>query len=137
MVVTNSKSKVGKVGGAREGIATLRVVVLSTLDLAVVGRHNGVVHEEKSRTGVGNGIDAAGHELTITHLVAGTSDFPEPLRVVDGRVGDVSGILAAVDEAEVVGAGSSLLQIGRENILAEDALVDGSVEEGGLLLRLD
>lgn len=137
MVVANSKGEVGKVGRAREGITTLRVVIFSTLDLGVVGGDNGVVHEEKSGTGVSNGIDAGGHELTIANLVASTSDFPETLGAIDRGVGDVSGILAAINETEVVGTRSSLLQVSREYILAEDAFVDGGVEESSLLLRLD
>ena len=59
------------------------------------------------------------------------------MRVVDGRVSDVAGVLAGVDEAEVVGTWLALLEVSCEDVLVEDTLVDGGIEEGGLGCRCD
>jgi hypothetical protein len=58
--------------------------------------------------------------------------LPEAVGAVDGGVGDGAGVLGAVDEAEVVGAGGALPQVGGEELGLEGVL-DG-VEEGGLLV---
>ena len=46
-------------------------------------------------------------------------------------------MLAIIDETEVVSAWSAFLQVDGEEVLLESALVNGGLEEGGLLLRLD
>ena len=61
--------------------------------------------------------------------------MPESVAAVDWGVGDGAGVPGAVDEAEVVGTGSALLQGDCEELLLEGVL-DG-VEEGGLLVWRD
>jgi hypothetical protein len=75
--------------------------------------------------------------LSIANLVAGAGEFPKSLRVVDWGVGDVARVLAVVDETKVIGAWNTLLEIGSEDILLENTLIYGGVEERGLLLWLN
>ena len=137
MVVANADGEIWESSRAGEDIATLGAVVLRTTDLLIVGVDNAVIHEKKGGTGVSDGVDARVHESTIANLVTSASKFPEALRVIDWGVGDVTSVLAAVNEAEVVCTWSTLLQISREHILLKNAFIDGSVEESGLCLRLD
>jgi hypothetical protein len=62
-------------------------------------------------------------------------ELPEPLAGVDGRVLHAAGVLAAVQEAKVVGAGGLEGEVG-----CEEGGVEGLgrvVEEGGLRAGLD
>ena len=115
----------------------MAAVVRSAVDLAVVCRDDGVVDEDESGASVSNGVNAGRLEVTTANTVAGTGELPEALRVVDSGVGDVAGVLAGVDEAEVVGAWLALLEVSCEDVLVEDTLVDGGIEEGGLGCRCD
>ena len=135
--IANTKTEVWKGSRAREGIATLGVVILGTANLRVVGGDDGVIHHKKGGAGISNGVNVGRLEIAIANLVAGTGKFPEALRVIDGGISNVSGIFAVINEAEVIGAGSSLLQVGGEQTLLQDTFGNGGVEESSLSLRLD
>lgn len=115
----------------------MAVVILSTVDLTIVCRDNVIVDEDQSGARVSDGVDAARLELTTSNAISSASKFPEALTVVYGCVGDVASIFAAINEAKVVRARSALLQVDSEDICIKNTLVNGRVEEGGLLLRFD
>ena len=51
------------------------------------------------------------------------------------NVGDASSVLGGVDEAEVIRAWSTFLEICSEDVGLQKTFVDGGVEECGLWLR--
>lgn len=109
------------------------MVVGGAGDLLVVGGDNLVVQEEEGGAGVGNTLD--GGAGLRANLVAVGGEFPEALGVVDVGVGQGAGVLGAVNEAEVVGAGGIVLQGDGEQRGGQGGL--HGVEEGGLGLGLD
>lgn len=135
-LAANGDVEVRQSSAAREHVAALGVAVRGTGDFGVVGFDGGVGDEQESGAGVGDGAaDAAGGGGGGANAVAAGGELPEAVGAVDGSVGDGTLVLGAVDEAEVVCAGGTLLQVDGEELLAETGL-DG-VEEGGLLGRPD
>ena len=63
--------------------------------------------------------------------------MPKSLRVIDVGVGNLPGVLAVIDEAEVVCARLALLQIGSEEIFLENVLRNGGIKKSCLSLWLD
>jgi hypothetical protein len=124
-LTANGNVEVRQSGAAGENVSTLRVAVRGTGDLGVVSFDISVRDEQESGAGVCDGAAdvAAGGEL------------PEAIGAVDGHVGDGTGVLGAVDVAEVVSARGTLFQIDGEELLLERGL-DG-IEEGGLPSRSD
>ena len=127
--------EVGQRGRAREDVAALVAVDLGAADLGVVGAGDGSVDVDQGGASVGDALDVGADGGGGADRVACGGEAPEALAVVDGGVGDGTGVLGAVDEAEVVGAGGALLQVGGEELGLEGVL-DG-VEEGGLLVGRD
>lgn len=113
--------EVGQGGAAGEDVAAVGLAVGGAGHLAVVGGDEVVGEEEEGRSRVGDGGDALAHGGARADGVAARGEAPEPLRVVDGGVGDVARVLARVDVAEVVAAGLAFLQVGGE---------EGGVEAG-------
>lgn len=120
--ITGAEGEVGEVGVAGEDVAALGLVDLGAVDLLVVGVDDGVGEEGEGGAGVGNAADGG-----AVHV---GGEAPESLAVVDIDVGDVAGVLGVVDDAEVVGAGGVVLEIGRPG---GDVKVVGDVVEEGLL----
>lgn len=118
---------------AIEGVATSRGVRSSTADLLVVGGDDLIIEQQEGGTGVSNTLDGAAG--LGADLVAVSGEAPEALRAVDISVGQGSGVLGLVSEAEVVGAGGVVLQGDGEERRSESRL--HGVEEGGLRLGLD
>ena len=125
----------GEVGGgaaAGESVATLGAVVAGTGEGLVVGSDGGGGQVHEGGAGVSDGgADAARGAVAGADAVAARGELPETLRVIHGGVGDAAGVLGGVNVAEVVGAGSALLEGGGEQRRGEAAL--HGVEEGGLL----
>lgn len=135
-LAVDSDVEVGESGGAGEDVAALVAVVGGARDARVVGVDDVVGEEHEGGAGVGDGgADGAGCGGGGSDAVAAGVELPEAVGAVDRSVGDRTGVLGAVNEAEVVGAGGTLLQVGGEELGLEGVL-DG-VEEGGLLVRLD
>ena len=119
----------GQGGAASEGVAALGAIVAGAADALVVSSDGGGGQVHEGGAGVSDGgADAARGAVAGAGAVAASGELPETLRVVDGGVGDVAGVLGGVDVAEVVAAGRALLQGGSEQGGGEAAL-DG-VEEG-------
>lgn len=133
IVGADGDGEVGQGGGAVEDVAAILRALLSAGDLLVVGSDDIGGEHHEGGAGVGNTLD--GGAGGAADLVAIRGEHPEALRAVDGLVGNGAGVLGAVDEAEVIGAGSVVLQAGGEDGLVKAGL-DG-VEEGGLGLGLD
>ena len=127
--------EVGEGGRAREDVAALALVELGAADLGVVGPGDGSVDVDQGGASVSDALDAGADGGAGTDRVACGAEAPETIAVVDGGVGDGTGVLGAIDEAEVIGTGGVVLEVDREELLGERAL-DG-VEEGGLLLGRD
>jgi hypothetical protein len=122
--------EVGEGGRAREDVAALVVVDLGAADLGVVGFCDGSVDVDQGSASVGDALDAGADSGGGADRIACGGEAPEALAVVDGGVGDGTGVLGAVDEAEVVGTGGVVLEVDGEELLGKRAL-DG-VEEGFL-----
>ena len=137
MGILDTNDKVWEASRAGESVATLAAIIRSTIHLVVIGRHNVVVQEEESGTGVSNAVNAGRCKATISNCITGTGELPEAIGGVDRRVGDVTSIFAAVDDAKGITSWLAFLQIGSKHILSKDTFIDGSVEEGGLLCRSD
>lgn len=118
----------GQGSTAREDVATLGVVVLSAADLGVVSLDDGRVNVDQSCASVDDGVNLIADGGARADLVAGGSEAPETLAVVDGNVGDGTSVLGGVDEAEVIGTGGVVLEGDSEELLSKRAL--DSVEEG-------
>ena len=153
LVAANAHCERWKCGRAREDVASLAGAVLCSRNFRVVSRDNAVVHKEEGGTGVSNGINGRRLETAATDSIARTSELPEAVRCVDSVESDVSdvfrccnpkrylrhicnraSVLGGVDEAKVVGAWRSFLEISSEDVGLEEILVDGGLEECGLLL---
>jgi hypothetical protein len=128
-------AEVGKRRGAREDVAALGAVVLGTGYLGVVGSRDGGVDVHESGAGVEDAGDAGLDGRTAANGVGRCAEAPEALRSVGVDVGDGASVLGAVDIAEVVSAGSMVLEVCAEQRLSELTL--HSVEPGGLLHRPD
>ena len=122
--------EVGQRGRAREDVAALVAVDLGAADLGVVGAGDGSVDVDQGGASVGDALDVGADGGGGADRVACGGEAPEALAVVDGGVGDGTGVLGAVDEAEVVGTGGVVLEVDGEELLGERAL-DG-VKEGVL-----
>lgn len=120
---------------AREDVATLGVVVLSAADFGVVGLDDGSVNVDQSCASVDDGVNLIADGGARADLVAGGSEAPETLAVVDGNIGDGTSVLGGVDKAEVVGTGGVVLESDSEKLLSKRALY--SVEERFLRGRGD
>ena len=131
----NLEREIGQGGAAREDVTAVGLAVGGTLDLSVIGGDDVVGEEQERGARVGDGGDGFRHGGRGADLVAAAGEAPEPLRVVDGGVGDVARVLAVVDVAEVVTTRGALLQVGGEERAVEATL--GVGEEGLLLIRLD
>lgn len=116
---------------AGEDVAAVSLAVGGAGNLGVVCCYDVVGQEEERRSSVGNGRDTFGNGGAGADCVACASEAPESLRVVDGCVGDASGVGGVVDVAEVVAAWLALFEIGGEEWGAEES---GGVVEKGLLL---
>lgn len=123
----NGDGEAGQGSTAWEDVAALSAVVLSATDLGVVGLDNGGVDIDESCAGVDDTVDRAADSCRSADLVTGSSEAPEALAVVNRDVGDGSSVLRGVNEAEVVGTGSMVLEGDSEELLSKRAL-DG-VEE--------
>jgi hypothetical protein len=135
LAATDDGGEAGESGGAGENVTTLAVGVLGTGDLGVVGVDDVVGEEHEGGSGVGNGGVRAGDSSAAADRVAGGGELPEAVSVVDGDVGDGTGVLGGVNVTEVVRSGAALLQVDGEELAGKSAL--DSVEEGGLLVRAD
>lgn len=101
--------EVGQLGAAGEDVAALVAVVRGARDARVVVVDDVVGEEHERGAGVGDGgADGACRAGRGTDAVAAGGELPEAVGAVDGCVGDGAGVLGAVDEAEVVGAGGAL-----------------------------
>lgn len=123
----NGDGEAGQGSTAWEDVATLGAVVLSAADLRVVGLDDSGVDIDESCAGVDDGVDGTADGCRSADLVTGSSEAPETLAVVDRDVGDGTSVLRGVNEAEVVGTGSVVLEGDSEELLSKRAL-DG-VEE--------
>lgn len=83
----------------------------------------------------GNGGVARGGEALVSDLVRGAGELPPAVAVVYIGVGDLAGVAAGVNSAEVVRAAGLEWKVGREERAVQASL--GVVEEGLLLGRLD
>lgn len=137
LTTANTKDHIWEIGRAVEDIATLLLIVLSTVNLAIVVLDNAVIHEKESSTSVGNSVNGLLVEVTTTNTITSTGELPETLGVIDWCVGNLTGMFAAIDEAEVVCTWSVVLQIGCEDVAREQTLLDATIEPGGLSSRLD
>lgn len=159
LVVANLDGEGGQLGLAGEDVAADGAVFLGALNVLVVVLDDGVVDQDEGRAGVcclisygvlvwdglegrrggGKPTSNTGNRvrvsLSIANGISVSRELPETLGGVDVSVGDLAGVLALVDEAEVVATGGMILQGDGEEGLVELGL-DG-VEEGGLRLRLD
>ena len=134
-VAFDLKGEIGKGGGAVENVSTVGLAVGGSRDLTVVGGDD-VVGEEKERSsGVGNGGDALSDGGSGADGVPAGCKPPETLRVVDGGVGNVTGVLARINVAKVVTTRLALLQVGGEERRVEAGL--GVGEESLLLVGGD
>lgn len=128
--------EVGQVGAARVDVAGLLLVEARTLDLSVVGLGDCGREVEEGSAGVGDGgADGAGGGVVAADGVATGGELPEALAVVNGYVGDAAAVFGAVDVAEGVAAGLSLLQVDGEERFGQ--CWANRVEEGFLGLRLN
>lgn len=94
--------EVGELGGAREDVATLVVVVRCAGDGRVVVVDGLVGEEKEGGASVGDGgANRAGSGRRSDAVTAGV-ELPESVTAVDWGVGDGAGVLGGVDEAEVV-----------------------------------
>jgi hypothetical protein len=134
VIARDGDGEVGELGRAVESVATSLLVVLSTIDLLVVGRDNIVVEEKESGAGVSNTGKLA-RALGGANLVGIGIELPETLGVIDIGVSEGAGVLGGVSETEVVDTGGVVLQSNTEDGVGELGL-DG-VKEGGLSLGLD
>ena len=134
-VAFDLESEIRKGGGAREDVSAVCLAVGGSGHFSVVGGDEVVWEEEKGGSGVGDGGDAFADCRSRTHFVSAGCEAPETLRVVHGGVGDVAGVFAGVDVAEVVAAGLTLLQVGGEEGRVEGGL--GVGEEGLYLVGRD
>lgn len=114
--------EVGQSRRARENVAALGAVVLCTADLGIVGLHNGSVKVDQGCAGIDNGVDAGPDSCGGANRVAARGEAPETLAVVDVDIGDGTGVLLGVDEAEVVGTSGVVLQIDSEEGLRKRGL---------------
>ncbi len=113
-VAFNLEGEVGKRGAAVKDVSTVGLAVGGPRDLSVVGVDEVIWEEEKGGSRVGDGGDALADCGSRANGIPAASEAPEALGVVHGGVGDVAGVFARVNVAEVVAAGLTLLQVGGE-----------------------
>lgn len=135
LVVTNLEAYVGQSDAAGVGIPSLLLVVPRAINAPVVVRHDGVIDKEQRGSSISDSVKAVGVDVASTNGVAGASERPEALAVVDIDVGDVAGMCAVVDGTKAVGAGLAFLEVGGEE-RGREAGFD-VVEEGQLLVWLN
>lgn len=97
VVAADGEREVGHSVAAGEGVATLRAVVLSIRDAAVIRVDDVVGKEQKGSAGVSNAANARAGD--------GAGEAPEALAAVHVDIGDGAGVGIVIDVAEVVGAG--------------------------------
>lgn len=131
----NGESEIGRRGRAWEHPSTVRVRVLSSSDLGVVGLGDGGGEVDERSSGIADSINAGLGLRAVANGVAGGGELPEALCCIDVHVGDVAGVLGLVDETKVVGTGGVILERDSEEWGSEVGL-DG-VKEGLLLGWLD
>ena len=120
---------------AGDGVPALLLVVDGAVDCRVISVDNGVWDQEERGACVGDCGDRFRRGGAAADGVAARGEAPEALGIVDGRVGDVAGIGAGIDVAEVVGSWGALLEIGSEEWSVEAGFCVG--EKGLLLVRSD
>ena len=127
-VAFDLQGQVRQGGGAVEDVPAVALAVGGAGHLGVVGRDEVVGEEEQAGSRVRDRGDALADGGPGADGVPARGEAPEPLGVVHGGVGDVAGVLARVDVAEVVAAGLAFLQVGGEEGRVEAGL--GVGEEG-------
>lgn len=120
LVATDANAEIGKGGRAGEDISTGVVVILSTANLRVILRDNGVVEKQQSSAGVGNSVETGARSASSGVTVH--AEAPESLGAVHVGVHDRAGIFGGVSEAEVIDTGLTVLQGNSEQGLSERAL---------------
>ncbi|KAB8437335.1 hypothetical protein FH972_025015 [Carpinus fangiana] len=101
--------------GAREGVATLLVIVGRAADLLVVGVDNGVLDEDESGAGVGNG-GAEAAEAGAAGIGGARVEGPEALAGVDGRIGQGAGGEDGLGQGGLDGVEEGGLRLGGDDI---------------------
>ena len=134
-VAADAECQAGEGGGAGEDVAAVGGRVLRARNLSVVRADEGGGGVDEGGAGVSDGVDGGRDEAAGAHGVAGTGELPEAVGGVDRHVGDGAGVLRGVEEAEVVGAWSALLQVDSDNRRRKRGL--DVVEEGLLGRRAD
>ena len=104
-------------------------VTLRTGDVAVVFVDDFVVHDDEGGTSIDEAVLLRFLVIVGADVVAVDVDPPKPLSVVDVDPVDLAFVLARVDEAEVVGARPAHLEVGGEDVVPQDVLLDGVLDK--------
>lgn len=118
-LAADGQGEVGQSSGARENVSTVGVAVLRARDLGVVGLDDGSGQVEEGGSGVGDAVDGRLSLRASADRVAREVELPPSLAGVHVHVGDVSGVLSAVQEAKIIGTGSVVLECDGEERLGE------------------
>lgn len=124
--------KRGQSGRAGEHVSTVCGGVGGPCDFGVVGFDDGGGEVQQRGAGVANGVDGGLHDSSGADCVSSRGELPEAVGGVNVDVGQGSGVLGRVDEAEVVGTGSVVLERDAEHRGSERA-VDGVKPRLGLV----
>ena len=133
LVAPNADGQAREGSRAREDIPSRGGAVGRPGNLRIVGLNNGSWEVDEGGTGVGDDVDALATEGARAHGIAAGGEFPESIGGVDGSVGDTTGVLRAVNVAEVVVTSLALLQVGSEDRAGELSL--GVTEPGLHVIR--
>lgn len=131
-VLLDLKGEIRELGITGEDVASF-VAALSTLDRVPVSSDNAVLKEHQRGTGVNDSLNGRVLRFSVSDLVPGGSEDPEVLGAVDWCILDIALALAIADEAKVISAGLTFLQIHRKERGLK--ILDGVIEESLLFPR--
>ena len=78
----------------------------------VIGVENFLGYKEKGGTSIDNGINILlDHVRRGTYAVRATGNAPKALTIIDGHIGDASGVFSGVNRAEIVGTWLVVIKI--------------------------